>query len=468
MTREEFQRLYALGPDACWKAVNTRISELEGRLKRNSGNSHFPPSTDLGKPKRSDTNNSRVRSGRKPGGQPGHAGTTLPASDSPDKIIELVPERCACGHRFDGNETVVSVECRQVRDLPKPTVETTQYQAPTFQCRHCGQHCSGEFPEGVSAPVQYGQNVRALAISLHVVNFIPYARVAEFFKDWYGIGISVGTLRNIVEGVAQNAQQSVNDIKAGIGNSTVAHFDETGSRCCGNREWDHVASTKTLTFYHHNERRGQIAMDDMGILCLFKGTAVHDHWAAYYTYDCRHSMCCAHLLRDNQGVHDESGWRWPLKMKEVLKNGKAMVDDAKLKGRKGLSKSQLDNFKSRYRKVIAEGRAEMPPPPSAIPGKRGRTAKGKAQCLIDRLDAHIDQILRFMVDFDVPFDNNLAERDIRMDKLKQKVSGGFRSRQGAKDFCDLRSVISTSRKQAVSVMNAIMDLVNGRIPNFQT
>jgi transposase len=465
MTEGEFHDLYSRDPAACWRTFATmqeQVKELGARLKVTSANSHFPPSRDLAKPKRNKANNSRERNGRKPGGQPGHAGHTLAFSDAPRKTVEIRPESCQCGHGFSGQDLPSAIERRQVHDIPKPVLEVTEFQAMTILCPACGCHCKGAFPEDVSAPVQYGPDIRALAVNLHVRNFIPYGRAAELLNDWYAARLSAGTLRNFVEAAARNAQPTIENIKDGIASAAVAHFDETGSRCGGKREWDHVASTSCLTFYFHHANRGSKAMNAIGILPRFNGTAIHDHFSPYYIYkECGHAQCGAHLLRDNQGVHDAFGWQWPLTMKQVLKDGKCMADTAKAKGLDKLTDEQKAELKLRYRNAIAAARAEMPPPPVPSQKRRGRKAKGKAHSLIDRHEAYEDQILRFVDDLRVPFDNNLAERDIRMDKLKQKISGGYRSKQGAKDFCDLRSIISTAVKQSIGAMAVIRELVCG-------
>ena len=471
MNRVEFDALYRRGAECCWESFNQmqqRVLELEGRLKQNSNNSHRPPSSDIAKAKRK-ANNSRVRSGRKPGGQPGHRGHTLKLVANPDHIFVILPPPCTCGHCFDGSETTLNLERRQVVDIPKPAIETTEFRARTLQCANCGQSAKGIFPEHVNAPVQYGANIRTLCISLHIGNFVPYGRTAELINDMFGIRISMGTLRNIVAQTAVNSQPSVANIKQGIISSPVVHFDETGSRCCGKREWDHVASTRTLTYYYHHQHRGQSAMDAGGVLPNFTGNAIHDHWGPYYVYGkCQHHPCNTHLLRDTQGIHDTYQWDWSLAMKRHLQLGKRLVDEAKLQGDRTLSSSQLNRFRAAYRKVIKAGRSEMPPPAPPPKGKRGRPARGKALCLLDRLDVTSAQILSFMTDFDIPFDNNQAERDMRMDKLKQKNSGGFRSAQGAKDFCDLRSVYSTARKQTVNAMETIRNLVKGEMPKIDT
>jgi hypothetical protein len=476
LKRQEFLALYNQGPEACWEAYASlqeyltaheeQVKELRGRLKQDSSNSHRPPSSDLGKRKR---NNSRTRSGRKPGGQRGHKGHTLQQVVKPDKTVVLRPGFCPCGHGFGTQAEPERVEKRQVFDIPPPKLEVTEYQAETLTCPLCGTRNTGVFPEGVAAPVQYGPNIKAIAVNLNVYNFVPCARAVEFLRDIFAVSMSVGSLITIVADAADNARSPVAKIKGAITAAAVAHFDESGLRSQGQRHWLHVAATPQWTVYFHHEQRGATAMQAHGILPSFTGVAVHDHWSPYYTFtECQHSQCGAHLLRDNQGVNDTFGLQWALDMKQLLKDAKTTVDQAKAAGKTHLTRTELSVIHRRYQSILREGRDETPPPPRPTPGKRGRPKRGKAIALLDRLGQNTDQILGFSTDFRVPFDNNLAERDIRMGKLKQKNSGGFRSRHGAEDFCLIRSVISTAVKQAGNVMGAIGALVRGVAPDIRT
>lgn len=473
--RREFFALYNQGAEACWMAYRSLLGqvaayeaeaqELRGRLKQDSSNSHRPPASDLNKRKR---NNSRIRSGRKPGGQPGHKGYTLRQVAKPDKTVALRPTRCPCGYAFDADKAPENVEKRQVFNIPKPKLEVTEYQAATFTCPCCGTRNSAPFPDGVAAPVQYGQDVKNIAVNLNAYNFVPCARTVELLRDVFGVPMSVGSLITIVAQAAEHARPAVEKIKAGIRAEEVAHFDESGMRSQGQGHWLHVAATPRLTVYFHHEKRGTAAMNALGILPVFKGVAVHDHLAAYYTYtNCRHKQCGTHLLRDNQGVHDIFDLQWPLDMKQLLKDAKTTVDEAKIAGRTSLTEIELAVINRRYQTIILKGRNETPPPPQTTQKKRGRPARGKALALLDRLERDADQIMSFTTDFRIPFDNNLAERDIRMGKLKQKISGGFRSQHGAENFCLVRSIISTTVKQAGKVMEAIRALNQGILPDIR-
>lgn len=471
-SHQTFILLCGQDPEACWQAYCALLQqvaaqegkekELQGRLKQDSSNSHRPPSADYAKRLR---NNSRERSGRKPGGQPGHRGCTLRQVPDPDRTVVLVPKTCSCGHHFEGGQTPVKLDRRQVFDLPPPRLEVTEYQAATLTCPNCGAPNRGIFPEGVDAPVKYGPLIRGIVVNLNVYNYVPFARGAELFRDVFGVPLSPGSMANILADAAGNAKPIVEEIKSAIQAAEVAHFDETGSRSEGRREWLHVAATEQLTVYFHHQKRGVAAMDELGILPSFTGYAIHDHWAPYYTFTkSTHRQCCTHLLRDTQGVHDTFGLQWPLEMKRHLKDAKANVDAAKATGKTALSESELEAINQRYQAILRDGRAETPPPPPRASGKRGGHKRGKAISLLDRLGKNPEQVLGFTTDFRVPFGNNLAERDIRMAKLKQKVSGGFRSKPGAENFCLIRSVISTTVKQTGKVMNAVAALVKGVAP----
>ena len=487
LTETEFFSLHRDDPQACWEycrwlltrniELEARVKILEGQAKKDSSNSHLPPSSDKRNPgaranvEKSKNNNQREKTGRKPGGQPGHKGHAKATAPTPDRTHEIRPKSCGCGHRFTSADKICATEKRQVHDIPHPVLEVDEYLARTLECPCCRRQSKGEFPPGVGAPVQYGPNLRALAVNLHVLNFIPYGRLADFFSEWCSVRMSVGTLKNIIADVAKNAAGSLEKIRDAIVSSEVIHYDETGSRCGGKREWLHVASTLNWTLYRHHEKRGADAMKAMNILPRFSGMAVHDHWSPYYTFNrCDHAQCGAHLLRDAQGIHDVFSWKWPLDMKQLLKDAHRLVKEAKINGRHSLAAEDRDGIFDRYLRVVENGRKEMPAPPQRKPGcgKRGRPARGKAIALLDRFEENWFQILRFVDDFRVPFDNNLAERDIRMGKVQQKVSGCFRSKAGADGFYALRSVISSAAKQAIAQMSIIRDLVLGRQPTFAT
>lgn len=460
-TETDILKAYDLGPDAVLKlfrALQDKYSNAPSPLVKNSANSSFPSSRDLGKKKK---NNSREQTGRKPGGQKGHKGTTLRMSDNPDFIISSKPDGCGCGYIFDGSENVLNTKTRQVIDIPKPVVKVTEFQSSSCKCPECGQVHSGQFPDGVNAPVQYGNNLRAAAVYFMNYQLLPFKRTADLFANLFAAPISEGTLRNIQASFAEKVNAPVESIKQQIIKSTTVHFDETGFYAEGERNWLHVASTDKFTHYFHHETRGTTAMNNAGILPQFKGNAIHDFWKPYYCYpECNHGLCNAHHLRDLQGVADSYNYEWPLEMKAFLKRIKTVVDTAKDNGKNKLSPSEIKKIDCEHRELIDKSYKEMPPPPKKIKGVKGSGIKGKAWNLLQRLDLRQNEVLGFVYNFSIPFDNNQAERDIRMMKVKQKISGTFRNGEMAQFFCIIRSYISTAAKHGLSVFDTIADAFN--------
>lgn len=468
LTQEEVNAVYAKGSAAVWQVIDQlqdRMHELERRLGLNSSNSSKPPSTDLDKKKK---NNSREKGNRKPGGQQGHEGKTLNQVEDPDHIVSHEPDGCDCGHQFTGTEKVLGTERRQVVDIPRPQVKITEYQAVTYQCPSCGQIHSGTFPDEVKAPVQYGSNLQAYVVYLMNYQLLPYKRTADLLKNLHNLPISEGTLRNILSRFANLVKTPVEVIKQEIINSEVAHFDESGFYCEGDRNWLHVASTELLTFYFHHISRGLDAVRDADILPKFKGTACHDFWKTYYHFmECEHSLCNAHHLRDLQGIVDSAGFNWPGEMKAFLKETKKTVDNAKAGNMSKLSRKTIKKLEAEYQSIIDKGYKEIPPPPERKPGQRGKLKKGKVRNLLERLDHRRAEVLDFAYDFNKPFDNNQAERDIRMMKVKQKISGTFRSADMAQGFCTIRSYLSTAIKQGLNVFDTIADGFQGKFFVFE-
>ena len=439
------------------QAAEQRIQELTALLNQNSGNSHWPSSRDKSRKKKR-TKSLRRRSGKKPGGQPGHQGHTLEFHEEPDVIEVHRPHYCEhCQAAFSENEPAVVMEKRQVHDLPPMRLIVTEHQAENLLCRQCGQMNQGTFPSAVTSPVQYGPGVQQLAVYLKTEQFIPYDRSRQFFADLFDLNISPGTLQNIIGRAARGLQPVVEKIKEGLIASEVVHFDESGFYIGGKRHWLHTAGTPFLTCYYPHSRRGKVATDAMGILPRFQGAAIHDFWSAYRQYQqCRHGLCNTHHLRELTAVVENDDQRWAAHFKMLLLSAKGVVEQAKLSGQSALARSQINQIERIYAQLIQKGLQSNPAPPSGWPrGKRGRVKKTKARNLVERLEKHRPEVLAFVYDFKVPFDNNLAERDIRMLKVQQKISGCFRSQTGAEDFCTIRSYISTMRKQGVSVWLAL-------------
>lgn len=431
--------------------LGARVEELEAQLRQNSRNSSRPPSSDgLAKP----PVKKRAGSGRKPGGQPGSEGHHLARVESPDEVVEHGEERCLdCGEDLASAE-VVGEERRQVFDLPAELrLVVCEHRLLKRRCR-CGLVSCGAFPEGVSAPTQYGPRLRALVIYLASYQHLPYERIAQLLADCYGAPLSRGTVHAIVTRGAEGLEPFLEEVRAQLKGAAIVHCDETGARTGGTTRWVHSASSDRLTLLAVHERRGREGIDALGVLPGFDGVAVHDGWTPYRGYaDCEHALCNAHHLRELAGVAEKQEQEWAETLADLLVELKEAVDAAKRAGRDALDAEVLEAYTERYRKLIAAGYALNPEPERT--GKRGRPRQGKARSLLLRLDRYQADVLRFARDFRVPFDNNQAERDIRMVKLQQKISGCWRTTAGAEAFLALRSYISTARKQGEGVLAAL-------------
>jgi transposase len=441
--------------------LKAQIKKLEGQLAKNSRNSSKPPSSDgPKKPPRS----TRPRGKRKPGGQKGHPGSTLEMTDDPHhKIIHPVHEceQCQCSLN---EQSANNVEKRQVFDLPPPTgLEVTEHQAEIKQCPQCGHTNKASFPSDVNAPVQYGPRVKATASYLREYQLLPFARTCELLQDMFCFSLSEGTLNNILKSLDEKLEDPVDYIAESIKNSRIVNFDETSCSVQKKRWWLHVASTSTLTYYQVHKKRGSDATDDIGILPEFSGRAIHDHWKPYFKYSCDHGLCNAHHLRELTYIHEEHDQKWAKEMVEYLCEVKKAVDETRPTN-DHLAADQIAEFEARYHQILGEGYHENPLPaaPAGEPKKRGRPKKSKSRNLLERLDAYQRETLAFMYDFTVPFDNNQAERDVRMTKVQQKISGTFRSQRGATTFCRIRSYIGTARKNAINAIDAIYNAFIGK------
>jgi transposase len=437
--------------------LTAKVEELEGRLSKNSSNSSKPPSSD-GYTKPS-PKSLRKKSGKKSGGQRGHKGTTLSQVSNPDEIITHRSGKCCCGLDLE-NGTVLSEERRQVFDIPTPRVEVIEHIVQTVKCS-CGEIHTGTFPEGVTSPTQYGPGVRSLAVYLNQYQHLPYERTCEALRDVFGCSLSQGTLKNILAECYSKLELAEEAIKRHIRSSKVAHFDETGLRIDKKTRWVHSASTESAAHYCVHDKRGAEAPISAGILPGFKGTAVHDGWKSYMSFPCRHSLCNAHHLRELLFIEEQFKQRWPKKMADLLLEIHVSVQEAKEHGLAALKPELLERFTTRYEQLLSDAYTENPWEKPTAPPRRGRKKKTKSLNLIERLDKQRNEVLLFMNDFSVPFDNNLAERDIRMVKLRQKISGCFRDFSGAQIFCRMRSYISTARKNDIGAMDALTRVFTG-------
>jgi transposase len=444
--------------DALIAALAGRVAELEARLGKNSRNSSKPPSSDgLGKPA---PKSLRKPTGRKPGKQQGDRGFRLQPRAVPDEVRTHVPTGChGCGADL-ADAPVVGVETRQVFDLPVIELLAIEHQAQRRECG-CGVVTRAAFPAEATAPTCYGPGVAALAVYLLGRQHLPVERAAECLEEAFGAAVSTGWLSSLLPNAAARLDGFLAIAREQLAAAQVAHFDETGGRVAGRLHWIHVACNDTWTLFHLDRKRGRIAMDAAGVLPSFKGVAVHDGLVVYRQYDqALHGLCNAHHLRELAGIAELTGQAWPTQLAELLVEMHVEVQVAKAGGRTKLTARRLAVFGKRYDTLIAEGKKLNPPPPRT--GKRGRPALGPAGSLLARLETHRADVLRFATDFVVPFDNNQAERDVRMVKLQQKISGGWRSNTGAEAFLGVRSYLGTARKHGQSAMVVLRDLFTGQ------
>ncbi len=436
------------------------IQKLRDEIAKNSSNSSKPPSSDgLKKPQ---PRSLRKKGHRPLGGQPGHKGNTLKMVDEPDEVVLHPVTSCPhCQTELSDMEPV-GYEKRQLFDVPPIRLEVTEHQAEVKQCPGCGQQVKGMFPTYITQPTQYGPRLKAQASYLNNYHFIPLERTEELLTDFYGHSPSEPAVLAANHQLVVQIDPALTSIRQQLVESDVANFDESGLRVAGKLHWLHVASTSHLTHYHVHRQRGQEGMAAGEILSLFQGEAVHDHWSPYLKFDnCRHNFCNAHHLRELQFIAAQYQQRWATQMAQLLLEIKAEVaatpDPATC-----LPAERLLHYETEYDKLIAMGVAANPLPDDPPPKKRGRRQQPPPKNLLDRLAKHKSGVLAFMHDFRIPFDNNLAERDVRMVKVKQKVSGAFRTHTGADTFCAIRSYISTVRKHGLNVIDAMYDAFIGQ------
>jgi len=440
------------------------LQELQARLAKNSRNSSKPPSSDgYGKVKRTE---SLRKSGDKPnGGQPGHKGVTLMASAHPDRVESHEVPNCAHCQTSLAVIEAVGYEERQVFEIPAIRIEVTAHRAEIKVCPACGSTSKGTFPESVTQGVQYGPAVKTWASYFTNQHHIPVERTAEIFEDLVQHRVSDATVLKASEQLELCIEPSTEAVKGMLREASVLHVDESGLRVTGKLFWLHVASTEGLTSYDVHAKRGQEAMEDAGILGKFNATAVHDHWKPYFKYnECDHALCNAHHLRELHFIEKQYQQSWAADVADLLLEIKAAVE-ATPKPAMSLSPSELEAFETRYDAVLQSG-FEANPAPSVSPNvgevkKRGRPKRLPPVNLLIRLRDFKAEVLAFMSDFRIPFDNNQGERDVRMVKVKQKVSGGFRTLEGARRFARIRGYISTARKNLKNVFEAIRDAFDG-------
>ena len=445
--------------------LNQTIQELKEQLNKNSKNSSKPPSSDGFK--RPAPKSLRKPSGKKVGGQKGHQGTFLSVLSDPDKIVKHMPSTCeGCPHYKMCKGTACVAEKRHVIDAVV-TVNVVEHQLLEIPiCMLHGDTRKGNFPNDVKATVQYGENLQALSVALNTVGAVSVKRTHEILSGVFNIPLATGTISNMVKRCANAVSETVNRIKQKVANSGLGHFDETGTRVDKKLWWVHDASNCEFTYLDISPKRGYLGMEQCGVLPLFHGIAMHDCWASYWSYeDCQHAVCCAHLLRELTGIaenHPEQ--KWASAFIDLLTEMKKVKDKAVEAGKETLSYYHYHKFDKRYDELIKQAREENPLPVTTEK-KRGRKKKGKILALVDRLDNYKVSVCLFIHNFMVPFDNNQAERDLRMIKVKTKVSGCFRSEEGARDYLKIMSYIGTAHKQGHNAYDAIRKAISG-CPDF--
>lgn len=439
--------------------ATARIKELEERLAKDSRTSSKPPSSDgLGRLPRS----SRRRSGKPAGGQEGHSGHSLRMVEQPDEVLHHRPELCQqCGQ--DLSEVVGLVrERRQVLDVPHMRLLVQEHQIESLTCPTCQTPNLASFPAQVNAPVQYGPNLQALAVYLHQGQLLPTQRTCQALAAICGCQISEGTLIQWSELAAKRLAPTVERIAELIAASRLQHGDETGIRIYGMLHWLHVNGTRWLTHLAWHPSRGREAMDEIGIWPAFAGRGMHDRFASYDGYGCAHSICGAHLLRDCAAVAQQEQQEWAEQMHDFLLDLHDASQQWRLLHLKAVPTIERDDWIARYFEILATGYAAQAPPAAPTLRKRkGKLKQSAAKNLLDALLGRAEQVLAFLDDLSIPFTNNQAERDLRMAKVQQKISGTFRSATGATTFCRIRSYLSTMHKQGHPMLAALAAVFHG-------
>jgi len=463
--RKELERLAAAGamitiPASLLLQLIVTIERHEqeiAELKRNSRTSSKPPSSDRNNPNKPTPKkrNTKGKKKRKQGGQKGHPGATLRKVDNPDHIITHPIEgkcpHCQAAHK---HIKVRGEESRQVFDLPPELrLEVTEHRCEVGVCQRCAKKIKASYPEEVKAPVQYGERMQALVLYLQSYQLLPCERLSELIGDLWNCPISTGTISKMLEHGGTRAGPLTDKIKEAVRASDFLHSDETGLSVNGKLHWLHTASTPTLTWLHIDPYRGEKALRAMGVLEDYSGTVIHDFLSAYYRIEgLRHGLCNSHHLRDLECVEVEQKQSWPKAMTDLLLDAKKRVDRERGGGRV-VGQKTIDRLQERYFEILGEGYQENPEP-IRKPGQRGRLKRGKGLNLLNRFLERSDEVMAFLLT-GVPFDNNEAERDLRMMKVKQKISGCFRSLSQSQAFAKVRSVIATAKKRKIKVLEML-------------
>lgn len=428
------------------------VQLMVGRLSLSSRNSSKPPSTDRFPEKKKEKSESK----QKPGGQPGRAGTTLKRINHPDRIEQLSVDRSQLP---PGEYTEAGYEARQVFDIQIRRI-VTEYRAEILENTK-GERFIAPFPKGVTRPVQYGDGVRVQAVYLSQYQLIPYQRVQEQLRDQFGLPISAGTVFSFNQQAHAALEQFELTVISRLLSSSVLNADETGINLNGKNHWLHCISSSKWTLFHAHPKRGTEAIEFKEVLNHYQGILVHDHWKPYFKLSCQHALCNAHHLRELTYAHEQEQQAWAERMRKLL-----LAINERVKHHGGvLPGREAQRYRTVYRNLLKIAEQECPEP-QKIEGTKGRVKRSKSRNLLERLRDFETETLRFMIDKEVPFTNNQGENDIRMTKVQQKISGCFRSQEGADIFCRVRSYLTTCAKHDLPANEALTLLFAGKLPDF--
>ena len=467
LTREQFHSLWLQGEEVAfvlYEQLLTRVVALEEQQAKDSGNSSKPPSSDgyKKKPLQPMTVSLRKKTGKKVGGQPGHAGTTLEQAVEPDQVVVHRPDCCPdCqASLVDAALAPESLVRRQGFEMPVPKVVVTEHQTPSLLCPGCGKSCRAAFPDGATQPVQYGPNLLGFATYLQGVHLLPFERCAQVVREVTGAPFSPGSLARALQTVHGVLAPFEVGVREALAHALVLHVDETGTRVAGKLQrhsklcsyWFHTRCTPLLTFLFRHERRGAVAVED---LLRYTGILVSDFLSSYVKLSCKHAYCGAHILRELVFQAQVRKQGWAKALIDLLEGAVSACHQARESGTEGKGLADRGRLEAAYDRLVAEGLRENPPP---LVGKATPAVN-----LLERLEAYKPSCLRFLSDLSVPFTNNQAERDLRMLKVKGKISGGFRTTEGADQYCRLRSYLATCRRQVLALLDCCPSLFNGRL-----
>jgi len=434
-------------------ALQAEVADLRRQLGQDSSNSSKPPSSDGLKKKARVAGSLRGRSGKASGGQKGHQGGTLRQVADPDHMVRHEASTCCHCRSPLEPKSAIGIEKRQVFDLPERPLVVAEHQASIYRCAHCRGDTKAAFPEGVVSPTQYGERIRAAAVYLNIQQLIPEDRTAQALSDLFGAPlICPASIVAWVRKKGEDLRQVYARIGERVAEVKVRHLDETGFRIAGKLQWLHTTSSLAFTFYRAGEKRGAIPQDLQG------GVVVHDHFLPYRRLDTvDHAFCNAHILRELQSLIEFDKEPWAEAMRDMLLEANLAVNKAREAGVTALAPDELAAFVDRYWAAVRLGLAFHRKLPKLKPkaNPRGRTKQRPGHNLLERLKTFKTETLRFLTDFDVPFTNNLAEQDLRMMKVKMKISGSFRTLDGAQIFARLRSVVSTARKHGCNILQTL-------------